>query len=181
MVAHLQADISQHLFLLTWTNLNLRSQTPDNSNLFAGLGYRQKSWWLEGMAWKQWGPSGGLWGADVRFRKQFGVRGKTVLYFEPAPLLSQKGFYWFLDCDTEVWNKFSVGAETENINRPGPDAMAVGPRISRSLGRIGGFDVSGTLAFRFDPLQHPGFISGHPHEIRLYLIFSRRFALTDRK
>lgn len=170
-------DFSPHKYIAVKSISNFKNQTPNNTNIFLGLGYRSKSWSLEVMVQKQLNANGGFWAEDTRFIKKFGKMKKTTLYLEATPFLSQKGFGWSAYCETEVWKKFAVGAEIESVNQPGPG----GPRVSRRLGHFIGFDVSGTGAFRFDPLQRPSKITGHPHEIRFYLVFNRRIALTDRK
>lgn len=184
-------DFNQHGYIAVKSITNLKSQTPNNTNVFVGLGYRgkSKSWWLEGMLQKQWSQKvegrleikTSLWAADARLVKKFGKKQKTVLYVEATPFLSQRAFGWSMYGETEVWKKIAVGTETENVNKPGLDVIALGPRMSRRLGYFAGFDVSAAGAFRFDPLQQPSKVSGHPHEIRFYLVLNRRFALTDRR
>lgn len=174
-------DFSPHKYIAVKSISNFKNQTPNNTNIFLGLGYRSKSWSLEVMVQKQLNANGGFWAEDTRFIKKFGKIKKTTLYLEATPFLSQKGFGWSAFGETEVWKKISVGVETENINKPGLDVVSLGPRISRRLGRFAGFDVSATVAFRFDPLWQPSKVTGHPHEIRFYLVFNRRIALTDRK
>lgn len=170
-------DISSHKYIALKSITNLKSQTPNNINLFLGIGYRGKSWSLEVMVQKQLNANGGFWAEDTRVVKKFGKKQKTTLYLEATPFFSQKGLGWSAYCETEVWKKFAVGTEIESINKPGPG----GPRISHRLGHFIGFEVSGTGAFRFDPQQRPSKVTGHPHEIRFYLVFNRRVALTGRK
>ncbi len=170
-------DFGPQRYLAVKSITNIKSQTPNNTNIFAGFGYRGKSWSLEVMVQKQLSASGGFWAQDTRFIKKFGKQRKTTLYAEATPFLSQRTFGWSAFCETEVWKKFAVGAEIESINKPGPG----GPRISRRLGRFIGFDVSGTGALRFDPLQRPSKVTGHPHEIRFYLVLNRHDKLTGHK
>lgn len=166
-------DFSPQRYLAVKFITNLKSQTPNNTNLFIGLGYRGKSWSLEVMVQKQLNANGGFWAQDTRFVKKFGKQRKTTLYAEATPFLSQRTFGWSAYCETEVWKKFKVGAEIESYNG--------GPRVSRRLGSFIGFDISGTGAFRFDPLQRPSKVTGHPHEIRFYLVLNRHDKLTGHK
>jgi len=180
-LAQVALDFSPHKYIAVKSATNLKSQTSNNTNLFMGFGYRGKSWSLEVMAQKQFNSNGGFWAQDTRLVKKFGNQKKTTLYIEATPFLTQKAFGWSAYLETGLWKKFSAGGETENVDRPGPDVASLGPRISRSLGCFAGFDVSATGAFRFDPLRQPSKVTGHPHEIRFYLVFNRRIALTDRK
>jgi len=180
-IAHLQVDVSKHWFVPAWSITNLRVKAPNNTNVFVGVGFRGKSWWVEQMVQKQWNGDGGLTALDTRVVKRWGQKQKTVSYFEAGPFLSQKGFFWSSYTDTVVWRKLGLGVGTENVHKPGPDMVAIGPRVALSLGRFAGFDISTTGEFRFVPFEQPTKIGGHPREIRLYVLFNKRIALADRK
>lgn len=170
-VVHLQIDLEKNWFISLWSITNLRTETPNTTNLFTGIGRRGRGWWLEGMVQRQWNPKGNQWMLDARFDKQ---SGRWHLYAEASPFLTRKAFYEFVIVERRTWKGLALGVETENLHQAGRDTVQVGPRASRKLGRLAGFDVSLAGAVRFS------LIGGHT-EPRLYLIFNRRFALTDRK
>jgi hypothetical protein len=71
-VGKVSVDISSDLYLVGYSISNFRTQSPQNTNIFAGVGYRSGAWWLEGMFQKQWSASGGPaysfgkhWGWDL--------------------------------------------------------------------------------------------------------------------
>ncbi|MEK7617952.1 MAG: hypothetical protein AAB410_02300 [Patescibacteria group bacterium] len=171
-VLHLQVDVSDRWFIPAWSITNLRTQTPSTTNLFAGIGRRGNSWWLEGMIQRQWNPKGNQWMLDVRFDKQ---SGRWRLYTEGAVFLTKQAFYEFVIVERRVWKGLAAGAETENLHQLGRrDTVQIGPRASRKLGSLAGFDVSFAGALRFSLAQ------GHT-EPRLYLVFNRRFTKGGRK
>ena len=170
-VVQAQMVVSPNSFLTVKSITNFRSETPNNTSLFAGIGRRGKSWWLEGMIQHQWRAVGNQWMLDFRFDKQ---AGSWHLYAEGSPFLTRKAFYEFVIVERRTWRGFSVGGETENSQQTGPDILAIGPRVSRKLGNWAGFDVSLAGAIRFSPI-------GGYAEPRLYLVFNRRFALAGRK
>ena len=169
-VIHFAAELNSRWYLAGWSVTNLKTQTLNNTNLFAGLGYQKKNWWLEGMLWKQYNSRGGLWGADFRFRRQ--LTKKLSLYVEPAILLTAPGFYEFVIVEYRAWNKLGVGAETENTHRLTRQSIAAGPRASYALGKLRGADFTIALTYRFGPTGR--------NELRLHFGATRRFALTDR-
>lgn len=166
LIVHPTADISKKWFLTGWSIGNLRAKTPSNVNLFGGLGYRGKTWWLEGMIQRQWSRKGSNVMFDVRFQKQFGSR--FSLYVEPASFLNQRAFCNFTIVEYRAFGKLRLGGETENVHRAGTDSLALGPRISYSPGTLAGFSVVASVAYR---VQRP-----EPEALRLYLAFHRRFA-----
>lgn len=168
---HAQADINRRWFVAAWSVTNLRTVTLNNTNIFAGIGYRGKDWWFESMVQHQWNNKANQWALDFRFDRQ---AGRWHLYVEPATFLTKKAFYEFVIVERRTWKGFSFGAETENTHQPGPDTIEAGPRAGRKLGRFAGFDVSAAAAVRLSP-------NGGHTEPRLYLVFNRRVALRDRK
>lgn len=170
-VVHVQADISQKWFVAGWSITNLRTGTPNNTNLFGGLGYRGKAWWLEGMVQRQWSSKGNQVMLDFRFDKQ---AGRYHFYAEGSPFLTKKAFYEFVIVERRTWKGFALGAETENVHQDNRDTVQVGPRASRKLGRFAGFDVSMAAAVRLSPV-------GGRTEPRLYVIFNRRITKESRK
>lgn len=108
---------------------------------------------------------------DFRFDRQFG---QWHLYAEGAPFLTKKAFYEFVIVERRVWKGFAFGGETENLHQAGLDAVFLGPRVSRKLGKFAGFDVSLTGAVRKS-------LKGGHTEPRLYVIFNRRVKLVSRK
>lgn len=166
LVFHPTVDLYGNWFAAGWGIGNFRTQTPNNVNLFGGIGYRGKNWWLEGMVQRQWSKPGDNLLLDFRFQKQFINR--VSLYAEGAPFLNRRAFYEFVIVETPVWGKLRVGGETENVHRAGAKySLAVGPRASYPLGNIGGFNVVASVAYR---AQHP-----EPSALRFYLSFNRRF------
>src|SRR3989344_4041226 len=170
-VVQVQIDVSQRAFLAVKSISNLRSETPNNTNIFAGVGVRGKSWWLEGMVQHQWRAGSNQWMLDFRFDKQ---AGRWHWYVEASPFLTRKAFYEFVIVERRTWKGVSVGGEAENNQQIGRDDIGVGPRESRKLVHCAGIDVAFSGAVRLSP------VGGHT-EPRLYLVFNRRFALTDRK
>ncbi len=168
---HVQADVSKNWFVSGWSVTNLRTETPNNTNLFAGAGYRGKNWWLEAIVQHQWNTKANQWMLDFRFNKQ---TERWRLYAEVSPFLIKKAFYEYVIVERRTWKGFSFGAETENTHQIGPDMIAIGPRVSRKLGRFAGFDASAAIAVRLSP------VGGHT-EPRLSLTFNRRLYLRDRK
>jgi hypothetical protein len=169
--AHITTDITERWFVAVWSITNLRTQTPNNTNLFVGIGYRGKAWWLEGMVQKQWNANAGLWSVDARFRKQ--LTSRFSLYVEPSVLLPRPAFYEFVILDALVWEKLTVGAETENVHRQSKQSIAMGPRVSYALGERWGFSLSTTLAYRLSPTGKD--------EARVYLVLSHRVKRKGRK
>jgi hypothetical protein len=98
--------------------------------LFAGVGIRGKSWWLENMLQRQFSPSGNSWILDERFQKQFGKR--YSLFAEASPFLTKKAFYDFVSAEYS-FVKLGLGAETENVHKSGKDSLGAGPRLSYAL------------------------------------------------
>ncbi len=168
---HLTADINDRWYVVVWPIANIRARSPSNFNLFAGAGRRGKNWYLEAMLQKQWNGKGGLWTLDFRYRRQ--ATSRLSVYAEPDIFLSRRAFYEFVIVEYRTWWKLNMGGETENAHQPGKDVLAVGPRISRPLGRFWGTDFVLGAAYRTASPGH--------NEIRIYLNATRRFALTDRK
>lgn len=166
-VMHVMADINDRWFIPVWSITNLKAQSPNNTNIFAGIGYRGKSWWLEGLVQKQWSQSGGLWSLDGRFRRQVG---RVSLYVEPSVILSPKtAFYEFVIVEERLWKGLVLRQETENVHRPGRDTVAVGGGLGYAFGRWHGCDVATALVYRAS-------LTGRD-ELRVYLNVTRRVRL----
>ena len=160
-------DLGDHWYVVFWSITNLKAESPNNTNIFPGVGYRGKTWWVEGMAQKQWNGSGGLYSIDIRFRKQLTQR--LSLYVEPSVILTNPSFYEFVILESRVWKKLSVGGETENVHRLNKQLIAAGPRVSYSLGQRWGCEFAASFAYRFSPTGKD--------EARLYLNITRRVRL----
>ncbi len=166
-VLRVTADINDHWYIPLWSITNLKAQSPDNTNIFAGVGYRSKSWWLEGLVQKQWSAVGGLWSADARFRRQFG---RTSVYVEPSVILSPKvAFYEFVIVEEKLWKGLVLRQETENVHRPGKDTVAAGGGLGYVFSRWHGCDVAAALVYRASPTGKD--------EFRWYLNVTRRVRL----
>src|SRR3989344_5689520 len=157
-IFHPTKEFSKHWFVAAWVIGNTRQKTPDNINVFAGIGYRGKRWWVETMIQSQWSRTGGEVGVDCRLQVLLGKR--ASLYIEPAVYFHSPSFYEFVYLDYRAWGKLNLGVETENIHRVGPDVIALGPRISYPLWQNGRVRVALAGAWRFRPKE--------PNEIRLY-------------
>lgn len=146
---HVMLDVNDHWFIPVWSISNFRTQSPNNTNIFAGVGYRSKSWWLEGLVQKQWNRSGGLWSADARFRRRFG---RVSVYIEPSIILKPKtAFYEFVIVEERMWRGLSLRQETENIHRPGKDTIAAGGGIGYLFPRWHGCDFAAAVVYRASP------------------------------
>lgn len=148
-VVRVSLDVSEHVYLPIWSITNLKSQSPDNSNIFAGIGYRDKSWWTEGMVQKQWSASGGLWSVDGRFKKQ---KGRFSIYAEPSVLLMpRRAFFEFVIVEERVWRGLALRQETENTHTLSKQKIAVGAGGSWSFAQHWGWDFSLAAVYRFSP------------------------------
>ena len=168
---HAQIDVSKRLFVSAWSITNLRSETPKNTSIFTGIGVRDQNWWLEAMIQHQWRAAGNLWMLDFRFDRQ---AGRWRIYMEASPFLTKKAFYEFMIVERRIWKGVAIGSEMENLHQAGRDTIQIGPRASRKLGRLAGFDVSLAGAVRFSAAN------GHT-EPRLYIVFNRRIIKGGRK
>jgi len=166
-VLRLVVDVNDHWYIPVWSITNLKTESPVNTNIFAGVGYRGQSWWVEGLAQKQWSPSGGLWSADARYRQQFG---RVSVYVEPSVIRFPKAaFYEFVTVEEKVWKGLSLRQETENVHRLGKDSIAAGGGMSYVFGSWRGCDATIALVYRASPTG--------PDELRTYLVVARRFRL----
>lgn len=166
-VMHVMADINNRWFIPVWSITNVRAESPNNTNVFAGLGYRGKTWWTEGLVQHQLNRSGGLWSVDARFRRQFG---RVSVYVEPSVIIApKKAFYEFVIVEERLWKGLSLRQETENVHRPGKDTITAGGGLAYSLGKWRGFDVATALVYRASPTGKD--------ELRAYLNITRRVRL----
>lgn len=163
-ILHAQKDMSKSWFLAGWAIGNGQYYGTSNINLFGGIGYRNNNWWLESMIQRQWSETGRklLW--DNRFQWQ---NNKESLYLEAAPFLDRKAFYNMAIFERRAWRRFNIGAETENVHKPGKDSLGAGPRISMPLGSVGKLKVGAAIAYQ---LRH-----NERNALRLYLVFNSRF------
>lgn len=165
-VMHVMADVSDHWFVPVWSISDFKSVSPNSTNLFTGLGYRGKTWWLEGLVQKQWNSSGGFWSADLRFRKQLG---RVSLYLEPRSIIRPKSaFYECVIVEERLWKGLSLRQETESVHRAGKDSIAAGGGLTYSLGRWQDFDFATALVYR---------AATGKDELRVYLNINRRIRL----
>jgi len=147
LLLHSTVDVTDAWYIPSWVIATTATASPDNVNLLIGMGYREKGWWLEGMIQRHWNTKTKQWFINFRFRKEFGEegpdRGRMVFYLEPTVVLSQRGFaesaFWeyrvFDSSSSKRRPSFSVGAETENIQRRNnKDTWGAGPRASYAIG-----------------------------------------------
>ena len=170
-IAHVMIDVTDRVFIPVWSITDIRSQTPNTTNLFAGVGIRSKSWWLETMLQKQWNSTQGFYALDLRYKKQFS--GRFAVFLEPRVILTTPGFYDYAFLEARVWKGFSVGAETENTHRLTKQSIAAGPRMSFVWGKCWGWEFSNTVSYRLSPTGKD--------ELRLYTSVTRRAKLVRRK
>ncbi len=164
---HVMVDINDHWFVPVWSISNFKQHSSDNSNIFTGIGYRGKTWWIQGLAQHQWNRSNGLWSADARFRRQLG---RVSVYIESSVILTpKKTFYEFVIVEERLWKRLALRQETENVHRPGKDLIAIGGGLAYSLGKWRGFDVATALVYRASPMGRD--------ELRAYLNITRRIKI----
>lgn len=164
IIVHHQVDLGKNIFLANWVIGNGQYYGTNNLNLFEGIGYRGKNRWLEVMLQKQWNPKGNKLLLDTRFQSQLGKQ--VSLYAEVAPFLNKAkrgSVYQMIIVNYQAWHKFNVGGETEGVDK----FQGLGPRIALPFGTLAGYQVSGSLAYQFRPLERDVF--------RFYLVFNRRF------
>ena len=155
---------------------NFRTQTPNNVNLFGGIGYRSKTWWLQGTVQRQWSKPGNNLLLDFRFHKQFAGRRAVSFYTEATPFLTRRAFYEFVIVEARIWStakprwyqRWRAGGETENVHRSNVrDSLAAGVRLTYPIGMFRGWVLSSSLAYR---VQSP-----EPNALRFYFSVNRRF------
>lgn len=163
IIFHEQADMNNNLFLAGWVINNSQVYGTSNINLFGGIGYRGKKWWLESMIQRQWSAKDQklLW--DNRFQGQFG---KSSLYIEVAPFLDREAVYDMVIFEQNVWYKLNAGAETENIHKPGRDSFGAGPRVSVPIAEFGNYKLAIALAYQLRQQETDA--------MRFYIVFNRR-------
>lgn len=136
---HLQADISKNWFVPVWSITNLRSQTPNNTNLFGGVGYRGKDWWVEGMVQRQFSPAtGGQWMLDFRYDRK---TGPWHFYVEVSPFITKPAFYEFVFVERRVWKRLGFRLKTENTNRLSGQKITAGGGPTWDFGKHRGWDI----------------------------------------
>lgn len=165
LVLHTTADLDQNWFVTNWTIGNIKAETPNNISLFPGVGYRFGKWWVEAMIQRQWSHVGNSWALDFRYVVE--PTNRTTLYAEYSPFLTKSGQYVFVYVNVRVWKQLAVGFETENVYRPGPDILDLGPRIVLPLISLGEYKLTLSAAYQI-----------HHREAdipRLYVNLSRRF------
>ena len=166
LIVHPTYGDSSGLFLAAWNITNLRQNLPDNTNLFAGLGYREKDFWMEALLQFQWqwtSPGNHKWYGNVRFSGRTGEA--FQFYFEAASSLTDKNTYYasfFLE--RKATERLSVGAETDNSFSPGANSVGLGPRASFALVPK---RAMATLAYHLRPSE--------ANLARLYLAFHPKF------
>jgi len=163
-IVHLQTDMNKQWFVPVWSVTNIKSRSPNNTNLFSGIGYRQKTWWLESMVQHQWNGKANQFMLDFRFDKQ---SGPWHAYAEASPFLTNPKFYEFVILERKIGKGWSVGGETENVHQSGKDVFAIGPRTGHKLVTWSGLDVGLSGTFRINPVNSRT-------EALLYLVFNRR-------
>lgn len=166
IIFHPTAKLRQDWYLTCWSITNLRQQSPSNTNLFAGLGYRGKTWWLEGMWQQQWNRDRRDQLLDFRFQKN--ITNRATLYAEPAIFLTKTTFYDFVILEYRAWRKLSLGMETENVHKAGPDSWGAGPRLSHPITAWKDIKVALALSYQVRARRE------EKDALRLYLILNHR-------
>lgn len=164
IILHEQADVNNNLFLAGWVINNGQVYGTSNINLFGGVGYRGKKWWFESMIQRQWSAKDRklLW--DNRFQSQLGK--KSSLYVEVAPFLDRDAVYDMVIFEQNVWHKLNIGAETENVHKPGKDSFGTGPRVSVPLAEFGKYKLAVALAYQLRRQE--------TNALRFYVVFNRK-------
>lgn len=167
LVMHVMVDVSDRWFIPVWSISDFKTQNPNSTNLFAGLGYRGKTWWVEGLVQHQWNCVGGFWSADMRFRRQVG---RVAIYLEPRVIVTPNlAFYEYVSVEERLWKGLSLRQESESVHRPGRDTIAFGGGLAYSLGKWRGCDFATALVYRVSPAGKD--------ELRAYLNVTRRIKL----
>lgn len=171
-VVKLALDVNDHWYIPVYSISNFKTQSPHNTNIFAGIGFREENWWVEGLIQKQFYGTR-LFATDVRLRAKTSKR--TSLYIEPAVIISPTpAFYEFVIMEERIWKGLSLRQETENIHRSGADYLTAGPLgVSYAWGKRWDFDWATAAVYRWRP-------GTAKNEVRVYLNLTRRIALTDR-
>ncbi len=164
IILHEQADVSKNLFLAGWVIDNGQVYSTSNINLFGGLGYRRESWWIESMIQRQWSAGDAKLMLDNRFQAQLGPR--RSLYVEVAPFLDRKAVYDMVVFEQNVWRGMNIGAETENVHRPGKDSLGAGPRVSVPVAQVSNFKMAIALAYQLRRQE--------TNALRFYVVFNHR-------
>lgn len=156
-------DVSKRWYAAGWVIGNLTQSQADNINVLGGIGYRRNNWWAEALVQRQWSGAGRLWLLDCRAA---GSMGRWQFYGEAAPMLGHGAVYDMATVEYALGKGVSIGGETENVHRHGPDDWSAGPRINKSLPVLG--PVHPSLAVTW----HVGL--GQPQVVRVYLIVGYR-------
>ena len=164
IIFHEQVDINSNLFLAGWIIGNGQIYGTSNINLFGGLGYRGKTWWFESMIQRQWSAKDKKLLFNNRFQSQLSK--KSSLYVEIAPFLDRKAVYDMVIFEQNVWRKFNIGAETENVHKIGRDSLGIGPRVSTPLAVFGNHKLSTALAYQFRRQE--------TNVLRFYVVLNRK-------
>ncbi len=164
ILLHEQADMNNNLFLVGWIINNGQVYGTSNINLLGGLGYRRNTWWFESMIQRQWSTKDKKLLFNNRFQIQLSK--KSSLYVEVAPFLDRRAVYDMAVFEQNVWHKLNIGAETENVHKPGKDSLGIGPRISMPLAVFGNFKLAVALAYQFRQQETDA--------LRFYVVFNRR-------
>lgn len=164
IILHEQADLSKNLFLVGWVIGNGQVYGTNNINLFGGFGYRGEKWWLESMVQRQWSAKDKKLLLDNRFQAQLAKN--SSLYIEVAPFLDRKAVYDMVIFEQNVWHKLNLGAETENVHKPGKDSLGVGPRISAPLAVFGNYKLAVALAYQVRRQE--------TNALRFYIVFNHK-------
>jgi hypothetical protein len=164
-VLHTTFDVTDDWFVTNWAIGNIKADSPNNINIFPGVGYRHNNWWFEAMVQRQWSQPGNSWALD--FRYAIAASPRVFVYVESAPLLSIAGEYEFVFVDVRTWKRLSLGAETENVHKAGRDSLGAGPRLSFPVADIGNYSLAlgATYQFRHSEADVP----------RLYVVLNRRY------
>ncbi len=162
-VIHPTVGVGERFYLTAWLITNIREDVPDNINLFPGVGYRTKLWWVEGLWWKHWNAKGSATAADLRF----GVTHRRAVFAGEVSRFFKTGdVYTFAAIERPVTSRARIGLETENFFRE-KKSLAVGPRASYVLGKAWGGPLVVSAAYQVRPNE--------PDVLRGYLVFHPRW------
>ncbi len=162
-VIHPSIQVSEHFYLTTWLITNIRQDVPDNINLFPGVGFRTKSWWVEGLGWKHWTAKGSATAMDLRFGAS---HPRAVFAGEVSRFFKTGDVYTFASLEKPVTNRLRVGLETENFFRE-KNSLGGGPRASYVLGKAWGGPLVTSIAYQVR--------KDEADVLRIYLVFHPRW------
>lgn len=166
-VFHPTIDLNKHWFAAGWIIGNMKTDSPDNLNLFGGIGYRGRDWTLEMLYQKQFSKKNS---SALDFRLTKALTKRDSLYVEAAPSLTTRSVYNAVFVERRIAGNFSAGGEMENNFRRGaPDTVEAGVCASYVLGTFGPAKVVARATYMF------GLTPGSPNVLRFSAVVHARF------